>query len=253
MSNALQEKLTARPQKTKNTVTSKHRLTEISHHFLSDSNERLPAWQNTYVIPVLLSDKKDDHIVYELDQAFNHQQRSSIVLNIENNLTTEAPLTAKTSEESTLPEFCLIPVTSPSTTLALQSDRLILAAHASLAGVRIAYNQLAFLASLDTNFNICVVMLEAKTTQDAKRYFKFLCDSAQSLLALKLECGGFLLQGGATITTKGSRNNTTDNKNIATDVEGVAKGILQEFTRRDRPHPVAASLSAPTGPAAYLT
>ena len=265
MSKKVQEKSSTRPQHANNYIMSKHRLAEISHHFLSDGDERLPAWQNTYVIPVLLGARKDDHIVYELNRAFNRQQRCSMVLNIESHLATGNSFAAlvpkkvsetisenaetspeNNSEEPALPEFCLIPVTSPSTTLALQSDRLILVVHASLGGVRIAYNQLAFLASLGTDFNVCVVMLDAKTTQDAKRYFEFLCDSAQSLLALELECGGFLLQKGAddfdcTVTT-----------NDTTGVDGVVEGILQKFTR-GVPRPIATSLSAPTGPAAYLT
>lgn len=256
MSKKLQKKSNTKPQQTSNYIMSKHRLAEISHHFLSDSNERLPAWQNTYVIPVLLGARQDDHIVYELERAFNRQQRCSMVLNIENHQATNnsfAALVSKTtlknteasSEEPALPEFCLIPVTSPSTTLALQSDRLILVVHTSLGGVRIAYNQLAFLASLDTDFNVCVVMLEAKTTQDAKRYFEFLCDSAQSLLALKLECGGFLLKNG-------TGNDTTNDKDVATDVDGVVEGILQGL-KPDAPQPIAASLTGPTGPAAYLT
>ena len=69
-------------------IISKHRLADISHHFLSEANERLPVWQNTIIMPVLLSSKNDDYIVYELDRAFNQQKRSSMVLNIESKLAT---------------------------------------------------------------------------------------------------------------------------------------------------------------------
>ena len=165
-------------------VASKHRLTDISHHFLSDENERLPAWKNTFIIPVLLSSKNDDYIVYELDKMFNKQKRSSMVLNIEaslNEMGSLAALFPRKSEDlseqtknQTLPDFCLIPVTSTSSTLALQSDRLIIAVHSSLPGVRAAYNQLAFLATLETDFNVCVIMIGAKTTSEAKRFFRFI-------------------------------------------------------------------------------
>ncbi len=211
---------------------SKHRLTNISHHFLSDENERLPVWKNTFIIPVLLSSKNDDYIVYELDRAFNQQHRSSMVLNIEASLNGIDSLTpimhnnpSGDKPEKSIPDFCLIPVTSTSTTLALQSDRLIIAVHSSLQGIRAAYNQLAFLASLETDFNVIVIMLGAKTKQEAKRFYEFLCDSSESLLALELECGGFLLQ-----SEDGIIPGEDDDSEVATDMQGVAKGILHEFT-----------------------
>lgn len=207
---------------------SKHRLTDISHHFLSNENERLPVWKNTFIIPVLLSSKNDDYLVYELDKAFNQQQRSSMVLNIEaslNEIGSLTPIMPGNEPEQSIPDFCLIPVTSTSTTLALQSDRLIIAVHASLQGVRAAYNQLAFLASLKTDFNVFVIMLGAKTTHEAKRFYEFLCDSSESLLALELECGGFLLQSENEVILP-----EDEEQDVATDMHGVAKGILHEFT-----------------------
>ncbi len=215
---------------------SNHRLTDISHHFLSNENERLPVWKNTFIIPVLLSSKNDDYLVYELDKAFNQQHRSSMVLNIEASLNEIGSLTpimpGNTKEDlsgggsgKSIPDFCLIPVTSTSTTLALQSDRLIIAVHASLQGVRATYNQLAFLASLETDFNVIVIMLGAKTTHEAKRFYEFLCDSSESFLALELECGGYILQSQDGIILP-----EDDEQDMATDMHGVAKGILREFT-----------------------
>ena len=207
---------------------SKHRLTDISHHFLSNENERLPVWKNTFIIPVLLSSKNDDYLVYELDKAFNQQHRSSMVLNIEaslNEMDSLTPIMPGNEPEQSIPDFCLIPVTSTSTTLALQSDRLIIAVHASLQGVRAAYNQLAFLASLETDFNVFVIMLGAKTKHEAKRFYEFLCDSSESLLALELECGGYLLQSDNEIIFP-----EDEEQDVATDMQGVAKGILREFT-----------------------
>ena len=244
-------------------VGSKHRLTDIGHLFLSDQNERSPVWKDTFIIPVLLSSKNDDYIVYELDQAFNQQKRSSMVLNIEASLNELGSLasiisgkghdssTDDANADQSLPDFCLVPVTSTSTTLVLQSDRLIIAVHSSLLGVRAAYNQLAFLASLETDFNVCVIMLGAKTTHEAKRFYEFLCDSSQSFLALELECGGFLLQDGEGIVPSEG-----DEKNIPTNLQGVARGILRGLT----PDPKKAftgarppSLSAPAEASLYLT
>lgn len=242
-------------------TVSKHRLTDISHHFLSNENERLPVWKNTFIIPVLLSSKNDDYIVYELDRAFNQQHRSSMVLNVEASLNELGSLTpimpGKSSDPESnddpgqsIPDFCLIPVTSTSTTLALQSDRLIIAVHASLQGVRAAYNQLAFLTSLETDFNVIVIMLGAKTTLEAKRFYEFLCDSSESLLALDLECGGFLLEGEDKIIP--AEENEQD---VATDMHGVAKGILQEFIpglRVPGSNQVTTSLSPPAKKPLYL-
>ena len=244
-------------------IMSKHRLAEISHHFLSDSNERSPAWKNTFIVPVLLGSKNDDYVVYELDRAFNQQRRSSMVLNIESQLMATSSLSAfavgnitsdsdAVDDDANMPDFCLVPVTSPSTTLALQSNRLIIAVHASLGGVRMAYNQLAFMASLETDFSVCVIMLGAKTQPEAKRFFGFLCDNAQSLLELKLECGGFLLQNSGLTDDDGKSATPTANEAIPTSMSGVARSILTGFTPASR-RGVNASLSAPKGVAALLS
>ena len=230
-----------------NHVMSKHRLAEISHHFLSDENARIPAWKNTCVLPVLLGSKTDDYIVYELNRAFNRQNRSSMVLNIETKLFTEDSfITGKSvtqEDDSKLPDFCLIPVTSHTTTVALKNNRIILIAHASLSGARIAYNQLSFLASLETDFNVCVVMSGAKNIATAKRFFGFLCDNARSLLSLTLECGGYLLQGQSV--------DTESEYDVPTDIDGVAKKIVLKPTAL---HPqMSGRIAPPTGPTAYLS
>jgi len=219
---------------------SKHRLAQISHYFLSNENERLPAWENTAVIPILLGLKSDDYVVYELSHAFNCQKKDScMVLNIENHLTisdrsstpantvTPTSTTHKEGEKISLPDYCLIPVSSPSTTLALRSDRLLIAVQTSLNGVRIAYEQLAFIASLDTDFTIHVIMLGAKTKPVARRFFSFLCDNTQSLLSLKLECGGYLLQNSDHIDDAESVE--TEDEGIATNLDGIATHLLRQF------------------------
>lgn len=246
-------------------IMSKHRLAQISHHFLSDSNERSPAWKHTSIVPVLLGSKNDDYVVYELDRAFNQQQRSSMVLNIESQLMATTSLSAfaisniaadtddvDVDDDANMPDFCLIPVTSPSTTLALQSKRLIIAVHASLSGVRKAYNQLAFMASLETDFSVCVIMLAAKSLPEAKRFYGFLCDNAQSLLALKLECGGFLLQNKDLAIDDSHSDAATTSGDIPTSMVGVARTILTGFTR-GAGKAATASLGGPKGVAALLS
>lgn len=186
-----------------------------------------------------------------------------MVLNIESRLTASSvpnPLPENPAdssddnfEETSMPDYCLVPVTSPPTTMALQCDRFIIAVHASLGGVRIAYDQLAFMASLETDFNVCVIMLGAKNIQDAKRFFGFLCDNAQSLLALELECGGFLLQGSNDISTAHSASETeATNYDIATDLDSVANGILQKFSPGIKPI-TATPLSSTAGVAGLLS
>jgi hypothetical protein len=243
-------------------TASKHRLTDISHHFLSNENERLPAWKNTFIIPVLLSSKNDDYIVYELDKMFNKQKRSSMVLNIEASLNEMGSLKAlipknngehsERKADHALPDFCLIPVTSTSSTLALQSDRLIIAVHSSLPGVRAAYNQLAFLATLETDFNVCVIMIGAKSTKEAKRFFRFLNDSSESFLALQLECGGFLLED-----SEGIIPTRDDDQEIATTLQDVAQGILSDLSngkgRTAVKEDSSTHLPSPSGVSLYLT
>lgn len=249
-------------QAANNTIRSKHRLAEISHHFLSNENERLPAWANTRVIPVLLASKTDDYVVYELNHAFNRQNSSSMVLNIENRLALNNHLSALANDEAIdekdggLPDYCLIPASSPSTTLALQSDRLIIAVHASLAGVRIAYDQLSFMASLETEFNVCVIMLGASNKTAAKRFFEFLCDNAQSLLSLELECGGYLLQNDKAVSEGASEkieDAEIESENIATDLNGVAANLLRQLSPCVKDRLATTRLAAPGGPAALLS
>lgn len=241
-----------KPSSAANTVKSRHRLEDIGHHFLSDADERKPAWHNSHFIPVLLGSKNDDHLVYKLERAFNRQQRSSMVLNIEGSLNSSHTLTTKIStrfsaqsinnegEGKLLPDFFLIPVTSPATTLALQCEHLVITVHASLPGIRIAYNQLSFLASLNTNFRVCVVIYGAKTAKQAQRFFSFLLSNAQSLLELKLESGGYVLQDiGA-------------EENAESGITNVARRIADKFQERKKPlYP--STLKAPSEASIYLS
>lgn len=239
-------------RKTRHSLQSKHRLADISHHFLSDSDERTAVWHSSHIIPVLLGSKSDDRIVYQLEHAFNHQQRSSMVLNIEGGLSTSQSLKQRipkhfsnrpvtpNEKQPTLPDYCLIPVTSPPTILALQCERLVIAVHASLPGIRIAYNQLSFLASLKTNFKVCIVFYGARTENEAKRFFSFLLGNAQSLLELELESGGYVLQD----TGVGEKQES--------GIIKVAQHIADKFLERKKPlH--SSSLNAPSGASSYLS
>jgi len=241
-----------------NTTFSKYQLAQISHYFLSDTNEHLPIWKNTAIIPVLLGSKNDDYVVYELSHAFNYQNSSSMVLKIENclaapnhlsvlaNNITPTLVTHKDGEEINLPDYCLIPASSPSTTLALKSDYLLIAVQASLSGVRIAYEQLAFIASLNTDFTIFVIILGAQTKATAKRFFGFLYKNARILLSLKLECGGYLLHNNSYIDAM--KNVETGDEEIATDLNGIASSLLRQFLSHNKGRP-ASHLVAPLRPA----
>jgi hypothetical protein len=228
-------------------INSRHRLANISHHFLSDLDERAPIWQYSHIVPVLLGSKSDDYIVYQLERAFKTQHLTSMVLNIEAGLKPNQPRVEKAhhqfapangqqhEEQPSLPQYCLVPVTSPATILALKSERLIITVHASLPGVRMAYNQLSYLASLKTKINVCVIMIGAGTEAEARRFFGFLHNSARSLLQLKIDCGGYVL-----------RNRDIDS--------GLSQG-MSEVTRfisgkKQKPAP---RLGKSFGPAAYLT
>lgn len=175
---------------------SKHRLAHISHLFLSDEGERLTHWRNTLIMPVLLISKNDDHVVYELEQAVKRHNRSCLVLNIETQLGPEA-LAARhaqdaKADEAQAPDVCLIPLTASGTTRVLNSDRLLLAVPTSLPGVRLAYNHLAALASFGLDLKVQVAMLDAADQKEAQRFFKFLSNSARTLLGMEIQCGGYV-------------------------------------------------------------
>jgi len=109
------------------------------------------------------------------------------------------------------------------------------------------------MASLETDFNVGVIMLGAKNIRDAKRFFGFLCDNAQSLLALELECGGFLLQDSdnASTSTRATESDFT-HQDVATTFDSVANGILRKFARGMKPK-TSATLSAPAGVVGLLS
>ncbi len=227
-----------------NSIFSKHRLAQISHYFLTETNEHLPIWKNTTIISVLLGARSDDYIAYELSHALNCQNSSSMVLKIENclaashhfsvlaNNITPTLITHKDTDGINLPDYCLIPVLSPSTTLTLKSDCLLIAVQASLSGVRIAYEQLASIASINTDFTIYVIILGAQTKATAKRFFGFLYKNAQVLLSLKLECGGYLLHNSHHI--KGAKKGETKNEEIATDLNSIAGSLLRQFSSHSK-------------------
>jgi len=215
----------------KTPTRSRDRLTDISHYFLSEVGARPPIWQHTTVIPLLLGSRHDDYVVYALERAFEQQHRSCMVLNVENQPATAAapalqPNTVAPQDdaEHSLPELALVPLTSTGTTLALQCERILIAVDSSLSGVRRAYEQLAFLASLETDLTVGIIMVNARRTGDAERFFRFLCDSSQSLLELSLECAGFLLDVDA--------ERPTGQCPVATDIDGVASGILRALAPR---------------------
>jgi len=222
------------------TTLSKHCLAQISHYFLSEINEPPPIWKNTTIIPVLLGSRNDDYIAYELSHAFNYQNRSSMVLKIESCLTVSNDfsvlannimptlITHNDDEEINLPDYCLIPASSPSPSLILKSDCLLIAVQASLSGVRIAYARLAFIASLNANFTIYIIILGAQTQATAKRFFGFLYKNAQALLSLKLKCGGYLLHNNNPID--GMKNLETENEEIATDLNGIASNLVRQIS-----------------------
>jgi hypothetical protein len=108
------------------------------------------------------------------------------------------------------------------------------------------------MASLDTEFDVCVIMLGAKNTQTAKRFFGFLCDNAQSLLSLKLECGGYLLQNNEHISAD-IEDAEIEAEEIATDLDGVAANLLRQFSPSVKNRLATTQLAAPAGPAALLS
>lgn len=210
---------------------SKHRLAGISHLFLSDAGERLPKWRNTLIMPVLLVSKNDDDVVYQLDQAVRRHGRSCLVLNIETRLGPEALAAIHAPErdahDDQAPDVCLIPLTSGGTTRVLNSDRLLLAVPSSLPGVRLAYNQLAQLASYDIDLKVQVAMLDAADQKEAQRFFKFLSNSARNLLGMEIKCGGYVARGREAEQAPASAST------IPQGMDEIARAILSP--RRTRP------------------
>jgi hypothetical protein len=220
-------------------TTSKDRLSGIGHYFLSGDDEHPIHWDNTLVVPILLTSKLHDFVAYEMAKAIEQQDKTCLVLNVE----AQAGQVASTSSQLTeAPDVCLIPLTSTRTTLALQGDKLMLVVPASLPGVRLAYNHLAQLASLGQDVVINVIMVEAEDVKSAMRYFRFLCNSARDFLALDIKCGGVILHN-----THNANGAQTGKESVPVGIVAIADSVMRkkQLASTDRPNvsPIPALLS----------
>lgn len=217
-------------------ITSRQRLADISHHFLSSKEDSQLAWRKTRIVPLLLVSKADDYVAYLLKQAFEEQRRSCVVLNVETQGNLGLPQTAGDTAAARMPEICLLPLTSTGTTVALQHNKLLLAVPTSLPGVRLAYHLLAQLAAQAENLTVQVIMLDARDAADAQRYFNFLSDSAASLLCVKLKLGGFLRRRHTTSGEQDTADLRTALCNLL-DTESTPAPARAQTGSKPRHHP----------------
>jgi len=139
---------------------------------------------------------EDDFVAYLLESALRQRHHSCSVLNIENqpglvSLPTSASMPLA-SEQEGAPDICLLPLTSPGSTLAIPHNKLLMAVPTSLPGVRLAYHHLAQLAEQQSHLTVNIIMLDARSEKHGERYFSFLSDSACSLLSLEVKSAGVL-------------------------------------------------------------
>lgn len=186
----------AAPNDAFSALTSRRRLADISHHFLSEKGERAPPWRKTRLIPLLLTCREDDFVAYLLESALRRHHHSCSVLNIENGPSpvsmAEPASTALADKKEGAPDICLLPLTSPGSTLAIPHDKLLMAVPTSLPGVRLAYHHLAQLAELQSHLTVNILMFDARSERHGERYFSFLSDSASALLSLDIKSAGVL-------------------------------------------------------------
>lgn len=198
-------------------LDSRHRLADISHHFLSEKDEQAAPWRKTRLIPLLMISRNDDFVAYLLEQALKQQGRSCVVLNMEG----QGETLAGQDDEADAPEICLLPLTSPGSTLAIPHSKLLMAVPASLPGVRLAYHRLAMLAEQASRLTVHIIMLDARSEKHGERYFSFLRDSAASLLSLQLEEAGVLY-----------RQQDADGESYGGTAQ-IAQGILRDEGQRN--------------------
>lgn len=175
-------------------LSSRQRLADISHHFLSEKGERPAPWQKTRLIPLLLVCREDDFVAYLLKSALQRLQQNCTVLNIENQSSPQPLSTPMSDEKDAAPDICLLPLTSPGSILAIPHNKLLMAVPASLPGVRLAYHRLAQLAEQESRLTVNIIMLDARSEAHGERYFSFLSDSAKSLLSLQVKSAGVLFR-----------------------------------------------------------
>ncbi len=182
----------AAPDDVFSSLTSRQRLADISHHFLSDKGEQSAPWQKTCLIPLLLVCREDDFVVYLLKTALQQHHRNCVVLNIENQPDPLSISKSMAGEKDGAPDICLLPLTSPGSTLAIPHNKLLMAVPTSLPGIRLAYHHLAQLAEQGSRLTVSIIMLDARSEKHGERYFSFLSDSAKSLLSLEVKSAGVL-------------------------------------------------------------
>lgn len=206
-------------------LSSRQRLADISHHFLSGKGEQPAPWQKTRLIPLLLISRKDDFVAYLIKGALQRDDQHCTVLNIENQSSLGSLSASIKNESQTTPDICLLPLTSPASILAIPHNKLLMAVPASLPGMRLAYHRLAQLAEQKSHLTVNIIMLDARSEKHGARYFSFLCNSAQSLLSLDIKSLGALYRQHA------DANNSHSND----DANAIVKNLLINDSKNASP------------------
>jgi hypothetical protein len=250
--------------------SSRERLSRISHHFLSDdesytpppvsqanipmetSNKQPEENTQTFVLPILMSLQQEHYFpVYALSQALLAHKTSSAVLLVEGELTSSScstvfkphgstPTTAdQTSLQDLLqqtgyqhePDVYLIPVAGVTSPYVATSRRLLIPAEASLNGVRSAYLQLKWLASLRQDLDIGLIMLNTDDPAWARRCFDKLATGARMFLDITITSYGYLpdMSSAESISTQLINNQ----QSLPHEMMGIAD-ILQSDLERHR-------------------
>lgn len=211
--------------------SSRERLAQISHHFLSDDMPpvTLTATQtNTgshaitgndrgnpaqpYILPVLMNPLLEFHFpVYALSQALLGYKTSSAVILVEGETQSSTSSTVFTPHEHTGqaidqclitellqqgrqhgPDICLIPVAAINSPCVIASRRVLIPVQATLNGIRYAYLQLKRLASVGQNIDTGVFIVDCEDPAWARRCFDKLAAGAITFLDQTITSYGYL-------------------------------------------------------------
>ena len=211
--------------------SSRERLSQISHHFLSDDTPSVtPTATQTktrsravtgkdrvntvqaYMLPVLMNPHLEYHFpVYALSQALLGHKTSSAVILVEGETkssTSSAVFTPHEHPGQAMdqclindllqqdrqhgPDIYLVPVAAINLPCVITSRRVLIPVQASLNGIRSAYLQLKHLASVERDIDVGIIILDSQDPVWARRCFDKLASGARTFLDQPITSYGYL-------------------------------------------------------------
>ncbi|HHJ16398.1 MAG TPA: hypothetical protein ENJ80_06845 [Gammaproteobacteria bacterium] len=173
------------------TACSDH-LAKISTRFLSATPGTGQHQDLCRVIPFLLHTPELSWVTHDLCKLLTERGHNSTLCHLEDSDAQANMLADALRKQHSGCEFCLLPITSPTTLLAQHLDHVVLLVPASLDAVLAAYQHIKLLAQEPHTPEIGIVLVGPRDQHAAWRYFRKLAVGTLRYLDIPLLNLGFL-------------------------------------------------------------